>query len=95
MDKAEKERAIKAGNMAREAMEGDTVLAVGMKIRRRSVALALANVLASFGLLLRSPYVDFPVLAFVVCSYLYSKKFRAWELKNQAYLRRMGFEVKT
>ena len=39
MDKAEKERAIKAGNMAREAMEGDTVLAVGMKIRRSSRSL--------------------------------------------------------
>jgi hypothetical protein len=96
MDKAEKQRAIEAGKMAREAMDRDTVLSVGMKIRRRSTALFLSNVLCIFPvILIRSPWIDFPILAFMVGTYGYSRTFYIWEKKNASYLRRLGFDVKT
>ena len=76
-------------------MERDTILKEGLTIRRRSTALFLANIIC---LLLawefRTPFVDFPIIAFMVCSFLYSRSFYAWERRNADYLRMKGFTVK-
>lgn len=85
---------IKPIPVSRERADADPILSAGLKIRRRSTALMLVNVLCIFPMMLGSPPIDVAVAGFSICAYAYSRTFRLWEKKNADYLRKMGFDVK-
>lgn len=79
---------------SKERQKQDPIFSEGLKIRRRSIALFLASLLLFFAVLrFDGPIIDFPIAAFMICAYAYSRKFRSWELANKDYLRKMGFCV--